>query len=546
MQLTDIINQKVKSLYGIQRTTNPQSKRLTFINDKDKIQLAKIQENKIWFYGDSNELLNYYTEANVVSFFNNPIFNRNNRNFFWSLSTNECHIKRVHSGIPNAIATTLSNIIGYPDINVKLTKGTKTDNASIDCTKVWDEIAEVNDFKVKLTQQARPLTEAIGYGALKININKELVETPLIEFYDAEDCEYIYDCGIIVGIVFKTYYTKGKDENYLLLEYRYKKNKTSYIDYELYKMYKAENEVEQVPIGTLPELANLENKSIANYNKIFAVPMRYFYDAINQKFGRSIYDGKVDLFDDLDQILSQDSQTVRVSTPVEYYSPDVIDRGPNGQIGVPSAYNRQFIQKAGVPDGDGNMSEDIITTQPDLNFDKYSADALSKLDFILTGVLSPATLGIDVAKKDNAEAQREKEKITIQTRNNIIAAETKILKQLIELCLDMQEYIAKGVISTDNKYDITIKYNEFANPSFENELQILGPSWINGEISTEKYVELLWGDKLSDEDRQKEIDYLNKQRQSEDMDLESLMGGINDKNVSRNGQNTGLFGQTEE
>ena len=59
------------------------------------------------------------------------------------------------------------------------------------------------------------------------------------------------------------------------------------------------------------------------------------------------------------------------------------------------------------------------------------------------------------------------------------------------------------------EYEIEIKYNEFANPSFENELQILGPAWVQGEISTKQYVDLLWGDKLDEQGKLEEINWLD-------------------------------------
>ena len=85
---------------------------------------------------------------------------------------------------------------------------------------------------------------------------------------------------------------------------------------------------------------------------------------------------------------------------------------------------RNNVKKDTAPNGDGITDGTIQTTQPQLNFDQYSNDAQNKLGFILTGLLSQATMGIDIAKKDNADAQREKEKVTIMTRNNIINRET--------------------------------------------------------------------------------------------------------------------------
>ena len=82
----------------------------------------------------------------------------------------------------------------------------------------------------------------------------------------------------------------------------------------------------------------------------------------------------------------------------------------------------------------------------------------------------------------------------------------------------IQEYIDTGDITIDN-YDFSIKFDEFANPSFENELSVLGNAWSDGQISTRKYVELLWGDKLSKEEREIEIQELEKSRNSDNLKL---------------------------
>ena len=275
----------------------------------------------------------------------------------------------------------------------------------------------------------------------------------------------------------------------------------------------------------IEELKSIPDEPIVieGLNKVLGVPSRYFYDVGNPKYGRSIYAGKLDLFDFLDEILSQASQTNRVSTPVEYYSPDVLERGRNGGIGVPNLYNRQFIQKAGVPDGEGNMSQDIITTQPDLNFDKYGELEKDILGNILTGVLSPSTFGIDIAKKDNAEAQREKEKVSIMTRNNIITAETKMLKEMVLLSIYMQEYMSLGTITLKD-YEIDVKYNEFANPTTENLIQSLLPMLVQGGISPELFVEKIYGESLGEEAKSKEIAWITKPLQQGELNIDALLG----------------------
>lgn len=512
MTLGEWIKKKIIKFLGLEKLAeNPNDERLMFVSDTDNIRIEQVQANRIWYLGNGDDLLAFYTGENVSGFNTNPIYNRNKRNYFWSKSTVECNIKRVHSGIPHAIIQTATNIVDMP----KITVTGKQDE--------WDAIAEENDFQNKLTQQGRPLTLAEGWGGWKINFNKDLSDYPIWEYNEGLDVEYIYKCGLLVGIMFKSYYKK-ENVNYVLLEQRYKANKNSYIEYNLFRLGK-NNEVIECNLDEIPELNNIprEKTVIEGLDKILAVPSRYFYDPLNPKYGKSIFAGKLDLFDMLDEIWSQASQTARVSTPITWINPDVMQRGPNGAIGYENLYNRQLMMKEGIPDGEGHLNQDIVTEQPDLNFDKYGMLAKDVMDYIFTGVLSPATLGIDVAKKDNAMAQREKEKVSIMFRNNIINSETNMIKDIVTLSLMLKEYMDTGMITLQD-YDINVKYCEFANPATETMLPILGNAWSQGQISTERFVKMMWPDD-SDEERAKEIAWLDENRQKDDFDLGAMLNG---------------------
>lgn len=535
MTIKDWVKEKVGKFFKLERlASQPNSERMTFISNEDEIKLSEIKANRIWYVGNGDELLNFYTEKDAIGFASNPIYNRNKRNYFWSLSAQECDIKRVHSGIPKAIIDTITNIVGMPTI--------------IENSKIWDLVAKENDFTNKLTQQARPLTLAEGYGAWKINFDKEISNFPIWEYYDAEYIEYIHKQGILFGIVFKSFYKDKRNNDYVLLETRYRKDGSSFIDYDFFKFLKG-GEIEKVDASKIAEFKDIiptVNIGITGLNKILAVPSRYFYDVLNPRYGKSIYAGKIDLFDMLDEIWSQASQTNRVSTPVEYYSPEVMERQPNGMIGMPNLYNRQFVQKAGTPDGEGNVNQDVITTQPQLNFDKYGQLANDVLNQILTGVLSPATLGIDVARKDNAMAQREKEKTSIMTRNTIISSETEMIKSIVELSLIIEEYMRTGKI-TIKPYDIDVKYNEFANPTFENTVETLVPMLVQGGISPELFVERVYGDDISEESRKREIGWITEQMKQGEMDTERFLNEerIKSDNLPTENQEIELAGLEE-
>lgn len=513
MKIIDNIKKRIIKFLGIEKLIdNPYDSRYTFISDSDTIARNRVIEYKMWYLGDGDELQNFYTNEALYGSWNEPVYNRNKRNYFVCKAAKETNFKYVHSGIPNAIATTLVNAIGIP--RMTMYDDTMTENLN--------KILKANDFNHLLNQRQMPLTMAQGWGAFKISIDKSLSNSPIIQYYDAENVEIIYNKGVVCGIVYTDYY-KYENKNYVLYETRRLKDGNSIIEYELFKLER-NNEITPVELNTIPELGSLQNIEIPNFNKIIGVPSVFFDDPLNEVPGRSIFAGKIDLFDDLDQVLSLSSKTVRVSSPVEYIPTEMLERNSLGSIVMPNEFNRQYVQITAFNNGDGNYANSIQTTQPDLNFQQYNDEAKAILSYILNGILSPASLGIDLSKRDNAEAQREKEKVTILTRNNIIDRQTTIINELLSICLAMQEYMDKGFITLQD-YEINIDFDEFANPSFESQLEILGSAWVSGEISTERYVDLLYRDSLTTEEKAKEVKWLDDHKYNQN---NFGMGGFND------------------
>lgn len=488
---------------------NPNSPKYRFVSNIETVIIQALEENKVWYSANSDWLQAYYTARGVSGNFKEPIFNRNKPQYFWGIAVDE-DIKKVHSGLPKAIVDTISNVVGSATFNIE-------DEAT---NNILQGILEENDFNNLLTQQIRPMTCVEGYGAIKINFDKSLSDNPIIQFYDGEDVTFDTKQRRIIGIAYKDYY-KYKDKNYVCIETRrVDESGNAIIEFELNELDE-NNDCRQVPLNTIPDLAHLSEEPIVipNLKGMFgAIPLKYFYDPMNKNYGASIYAGKIDLFDDLDQTLSQASQTDRVSTPVEYYPEDLCERDSKGTLILPKRYNRQYMKGISFIDGDGKLNGGIQTSQPVLNFDQYSNRAMDLVNQILIGILSPATMGIDVAKKDNADAQREKEKVTIMTRNNIIASETAFNKKLAQQLLMIKEYMDTGVI-TLKKYDISVKYCEFANPSFESLSSTLLPMFTSNGISIEMYIDKLYGNSLSKEEKANEIAKLEELRKSDNMQM---------------------------
>ena len=163
----------------------------------------------------------------------------------------------------------------------------------------------------------------------------------------------------------------------------------------------------------------------------------------------------------------------------------------------------------------------VTVTQPTINFESYSNAAIQILLQILNGVLSPATIGMDVAKKDNAESQREKEKVTIFTRNGLIAMEKPIQETLMiqlliadQLLHSEKDYNAITLPESEDEWAVSVKYDEFADASFEAKLETVLTGWQGGILSDDMAIEYLHRDS-PDNVKQRELDFIKKQREED-------------------------------
>lgn len=532
MNVIDKIKDIIKGITKGKKITNPNSERYTFIGNDEVVREQHVQEYRVWgLIADSDELNNFYLGRKMGGYAQELLYNENKRGYFWAKVKNEKDkeiIKKVHTGIAKAAITTMVNCLQ----DVKITS--KTHQEQI------DKILKKNKFSVLLNQQSRPITLALGDGAWKVGFNKDVSDVPLIQFYESSDVKYIYTSGIITGIVYKDYY-QYQGKNYILFESRYVENGNSVIKYELYRLGKS-NSLEPVELDTIPELSGLpkDGYTINGVKEFMGVESKFFYDPNYPERGLSVLSGKLDILDDMDMLASVESMTEELSVPVEYYPVDLLKKDKNGRAEMPKLFGRRFIKKPVLPGPDGQEDGKIDTSAPPLDFSKYSEALKEKTCLFLSGFLSPSSMGIDISKKDNAEAQREKEKVTITTRNNIKANEEEQIEKLMRICLMLQEYMDTGDI-TITDYDISIKYNDFASPTFETMSQILTPMLSQGAISSKMFVDKLYGDSLSEDEKAYEISEIDRK------DQESTLGDMfNDEGATNMGQPDETPEQTSE
>ena len=145
---------------------------------------------------------------------------------------------------------------------------------------------------------------------------------------------------------------------------------------------------------------------------------------------------------------------------------------------------------------------EIALQQPEIPHESYLSAYITALDLCLQGLISQSTLGIDVKKLDNADAQREKEKATLYSRNAIVDALQEDLKELISVSIRAYRELSG---QKSEEVDVDVSFGEYANPSFESQVETVGKGRSQGVMSVEACVDELYGDSRDDEWKKQEV-----------------------------------------
>lgn len=460
----------------------------TTINIEEKLNFdTNCIKNEIWMRGDPNELEQFYKQ----------IYNQDA--MFWGVVP-YIKLRKIHVGIPHIMVETLTSIIVRDMNDVELSQRQSE----------WDDIEKDNKFK-KVLEQSISKSLYLGDGAFKLSFDKSLSEYPIIEFYGADKVDIVYNRGRFKECVFKTKYTYNK-KNYLL----YESYGFGYIKYKLVELpYEKE-----VSLDSIPDTAKLVNIAFAGYQEdtkgnIFskgsfcmAIPFKIYESTKWENRGRSIFDGKEGSFDALDEALSQWMDALRSSRPTKYIPKSLLPRDENGYLLSANDFDNRFV--ANESDMSENGKNEIKVTQPAIPSENYLQSYITALDACLQGIVSPSTLGIDVKKLDNAEAQREKEKTTLYTRNKIIESLQDCLPLLINNVLKAYDAFLNKSIGEDIK--VTVEFGEYANPSFEAVVETVSKAKSGGIMSIEASVDELYGDSKDDDWKSEEVKRLKEEQ----------------------------------
>lgn len=454
-------------------------------------------KNRIWFRGDADELEQLYKSMPGES----------NRSRFWAaVPTAGREIRKIHTGLPGIIVDTLANIVMADMNDIQLDTGREEE---------WKEICEDNRF-YELLAEALCETLYIGDGAFKISFDSDISRYPIIEFISGENIEIRQSRGRIREVVFKTVYN-SRSKSYVLYEtYGY-----GYIRSEL------QSHEKPVPLNSIPETAGLAPEVTFDNSFMMAVPFSVFNSQKWKGRGKSVFDGKTDNFDAFDECWSQWMDALRKGRSKEYIPSDMLPRNPHtGEVMRPNAFDNAYIEHD-VPMAEGQQQK-IELVQPAIPYESYLSTYVTCLDLCLQGLISPSTLGIDVKKLDNAEAQREKEKATLYTRNKIVEAMQNIIPVLIDSVFKAWATWEKKPLE-DVKAEVP--FGEYANPSFESQVETVTKGKQGGIMSIEAAVEELYGDSKEELWKQEEI----KRLKAEQGILEMEEPGLNLEGIEQEG-----------
>lgn len=441
---------------------------------------GNVMKNRIWYRGDPSELEQLFKKIAV----DNVLKSR-----FWAAVPSQGYIRKFHSGLPAIIVERLSDIV-VSDIDSITVNDCAPKEGD---TKVWEDIAKDNNFN-DILSEAIIETLVTGDGAFKISIDTDVSPYPLIEYFSGEFVDYNKENGRLKEIWFYTVYGEGPKEYRLKTIYG-----RGYIRYELY-----DQSDKPVELSTIPETAGLGDVTFEG-EFIMAVPMMYFRSPKFKGRGRSIYDGKSDSFDALDETISQWVDAIRDGRVSKYIPDDLIPRSElTGELMTPNSFDNKFVKVKGTmsESGDGNKIEVV---QPAINYEAYVGTYASNVDMCLQGIISPGTLGIDLKKTDNAESQREKEKATLYTRGKIVDALTEDIPQLIAVAMKANDLLYGR---KPGEYEAVIEFGEYGSPTFEQTVKTVGEAAQYELMSVETRVDSLWGDRKDEEWKQEEVERL--------------------------------------
>lgn len=442
---------------------------------------AHVLRNRIWYRGDASEIESYFRQTATDSVSSSR---------FWA-ATPDLPIRKIHLDIASQMIDKLAGIVAGDFEGFEIKEKQRNE--------LWNEIAKENKWPDLANDSVAEIL-CTGDGAYKICIDSSLSKLPIIEFYGADRVTPVTKRGRIQEIIFHTLYSHQARKFRLDEHYG-----PGYIRSKLYLM--ETNSERETTLTSIPDTAEVQPE-ITFTGDILAVYVKAFDSPLWPERGASILSTKSDAFDALDEVISEWWDDYRKGRVKQFLPESMFPRDPDsGKVKRPNGFDDMYVLTKEVMSEDGKVA--MQTYAPDIRSEQYLAGYAQALDMSLMGILSPSTLGIDLKKTDNAEAQREKEKATLWTRAKIVVALTDAWPKLVKAALTAADNI-KG--QTPQETAISVTFGEYASPSFDAQLASMGVAAQWNLLSIEQTIEELYGDSKEDDWKLLEVERIKELR----------------------------------
>lgn len=263
----------------------------------------RLAENKIWYKAqDSGELYKFYKQRFDMD------TGYYNQNHFYKSIDNNPDLVLQHFNLSQQIVYAISNLTFGKEPTISVIDGNKQTAKKLQSQ--LDDIYSDNKKMPFLLDAARKLSYSGAVGIM-LNLNEFVSKYPIMQAYPKENIDVLRTYGRISDIIFKDYYDVGNNKTLTL----YSIYGRGYIKYKLvregYNQATGTSIIEELPLDTLPQTADLEDcyfkySDGTPYDKIFAV-------YVENKDGRSSYEGCIDDFISIDENYSQFETFIRNS-----------------------------------------------------------------------------------------------------------------------------------------------------------------------------------------------------------------------------------------
>lgn len=520
----------------------------------------RIAEYRVWSMGDSGSLRRFYLQGNAVGA--DGIFAK--ANYFWMKAP--VTARMVHSGIPGLISTRMADILFGNGISVDVIvyKDGDGDNLQEDTEneKKANELMKTMLSEIGMQDKLQRAATNESWGGhcfFKLTHDVDISPFPIIETCDIMQAEVIKIRGVTKAIVFKSWY-EDKGKSYRLDEiYSTTQDGDACITYRLYQLTAdGEREVDlysipqtqrlfrkkeageadsRLPLDTNNSFVYVGLKGILAFEKPNKTPSLEFPES---GYGASDYEGALDEFDALDEIVSGNVHEIRTNKTRRYIPDTLLRHDPNNPaVVLPfDDFDDSYAVTQGDQDQETKQKIEVVTVA-----DKTSS-FMEKWKSILSLIcnkakISPYSLGITwlEAVGPAADSLRERNKTTLDMRAGKLALWEPLIEEMLLRCLQMYAWMRKNTNIDGSAFpDIPFKwenttvrvtFGEYIEDSFKERFSLWTDGFAKGAVSADLMVKMLYPDMTAKEQKDEVNGIMFAKGMSADnpMSLPDLTGG---------------------